>query len=68
VLTAMSDRLSYALLQCDRAEIEALARDMPAARTALDQAQQIAKELDCGVESELCRRIEALGPLVGASA
>ncbi len=66
LLTAMSDRLSHALLQCDRAEIEALAGDVQAARTAFDQAQQIAKELDCGVESELCRRIDALEPLVNA--
>ena len=68
LLTVMSDRLSYALLQCDRAEIESLARDAPAARAAFDQARGIAKELGCGADSELCRRLDALAPLVAAAA
>ncbi|MBE2242064.1 MAG: tetratricopeptide repeat protein [Burkholderiaceae bacterium] len=66
LLAAMSDRLSLALLQCDRAEIEALAKDAPAARAAFDQAQAIAQELGCGSDSELCRRLEALAPLLAA--
>lgn len=68
LLSTMSDKLSGALLHCDRAEIEALAGDGKAARAAFDQAQRIAKELDCAAESELCRRLDALVALVAAAA
>jgi predicted ATPase/class 3 adenylate cyclase len=60
LLVAMADRLSQGLLLCDRAEVEALDRQ-PAARDALEAARQIAVDLDCGPESELGRRLAALG-------
>ena len=65
--TSQSDRLSFALLQCDRAEIEALAGGAGAAHTALDQARAIARELECAVESELCRRLDALETIIAGA-
>jgi len=60
LLLASADRLSYALLLCDRAEIEILASQVEAAEAALQGAQRIAEELDCRPESELRRRLAAI--------
>ncbi len=68
LLATMSDRLSFALLQCDRAEIESLAGDGKAARAAFDHARSAAKQLGCGADSELCRRLDALAPLLAEPA
>ncbi|HSW07636.1 ATP-binding protein [Aquabacterium sp.] len=68
LLLTMSDRLSYALLLCDRSEVETLAGCMSAARAAYEQARQLAAELQCGDDSDLCRRLHGLAPRVGASA
>ena len=60
LLVASADRLSHALLLCDRAEIELLGSQAAAAEAALRHAQRIADELDCGPESELRRRLAAI--------
>ncbi len=68
LLLAMSDRLSHALLLCDRAEVEWLDRCPSAARMAIDEARRLAQALHCADSSELCRRILALDSSVAASA
>jgi tetratricopeptide (TPR) repeat protein len=60
LLVAMADRLSHALLLCDRAEVEVLARRPEDARRAFEQAQRMADQLKCGDESELRRRLQGL--------
>ena len=60
LLAASADRLSYALLLCDRAEIELLASQIGAAEEAIQLARRIADDLDCGPESELRRRLVAI--------
>ena len=60
LLAASADRLSYALLLCDRAEIEALAGYASAAEEARKRAQRIADDIDCGPDSELSRRLLAI--------
>ena len=61
LLVALADRLSYALLLCDRAEIESLAGNTEAAgAAAIEQASRIAEELGCGPESQLRRRLTML--------
>jgi hypothetical protein len=60
LLAAGADRLSYALLLCDRAEIESLAGQTAAAEEAIALARTIAQELRCGPESELGRRLAAV--------
>lgn len=64
LLLAVADRLSHALLLCDRAEVEAMDQCRNAARAAFDAARQIAAELACGVESELGRRLGELEGLL----
>src|SRR5262249_10654530 len=64
LLVAMSDQLSYALLLCDRAEVELIGARPAAASDALAQARQIATELECGENSELRRRIAVIGDLL----
>ena len=60
LLLASADRLSLALLLCDRAEIELLASQPGAAEAAIRRARRIADELNCGPESELRRRMAAI--------
>lgn len=60
LLVATGDRLSHALLLCDRAEIELLGSQPNRAEAALRRAQRIADELDCRPESELRRRLAAI--------
>lgn len=60
-LGALSDRLSLALLGCDRAEVEWLAGNAPAAREAYGFASGVADELACGDDSELRRRLRQIG-------
>ena len=60
LLLAAADRLSHALLLCDRAEVEALDRCSSAAREAFEAARKLAAELACGVESELGQRLGEL--------
>jgi predicted ATPase/class 3 adenylate cyclase/Flp pilus assembly protein TadD len=60
LLLASADRLSYALLLCDRAEIELLASQPAAANTALQQARSVADEVECGPDSELRRRLASV--------
>ena len=62
-LRAVSDRLSLALLMCDRAEVEWLSGNVAMARQADRVAQASAEELDCGAESELRRRIQAVAAI-----
>jgi predicted ATPase/Tfp pilus assembly protein PilF len=64
-LAAMNDPLSSALLLCDRANVELLAGQPPAAREALAAATAVADELACGAASELRRRIAAVTTLLG---
>jgi predicted ATPase/class 3 adenylate cyclase/tetratricopeptide (TPR) repeat protein len=61
LLVASANRLSHALLLCDRAEIELLASRASAAKAAMQRARQIADELNCGPESDLRRRLAAIG-------
>jgi len=70
LLTSVDDRLSHALLLCDRAEIESLASNAAAARAATELAKQIADQLGCGPESDLGRRLITLSkaPLLQTSA
>jgi predicted ATPase/class 3 adenylate cyclase/Flp pilus assembly protein TadD len=63
LLVASADRLSLALLLCDRAEIELLDSQVAGAERAIARAQQIADDLHCGPESELCRRLAAIGAI-----
>jgi predicted ATPase/Tfp pilus assembly protein PilF len=62
-LAAVADRLSTALLLCDRAEVEWLAEQGGAAWQASAAARVVADELACGEESELRRRIRAVDAL-----
>ena len=60
LLVAVADRLSHALLLCDRAEIELLASNEVPAQAAINAAKMIAVELGCRDESELGRRLITL--------
>ena len=60
LLVAAADRLSHALLLCDRAEVEALDRCGSAASEAFEAARKLAAELACGLESELGQRLGEL--------
>jgi tetratricopeptide (TPR) repeat protein len=60
LLAALADRLSHALLLCDKAEIEAIGSNVDAAAEATHHARRVAEELGCGPESQLCRRLTAL--------
>lgn len=61
LLIASADPLSQALLLCDRAEIELLGSQPAAAEEALHRAGRIADDIDCGPDSELRRRLGAIG-------
>jgi hypothetical protein len=65
-LTALADRLSLALLGCDRAEVEWLAGDSTAARRANGMATVAADELACDEDSELRRRLMRVAALWAA--
>jgi predicted ATPase/tetratricopeptide (TPR) repeat protein len=67
LLVASADLLSHALLLCGRAEIELLASEPAAAERAMQAAGRIADEIDCGPESELRRRLAAVGASQGVS-
>ena len=60
LLLDMSDRLSYAVLLCHRAEIETRASQPQAAKQAIESAERLAVELDAGPASELRRRLATL--------
>ena len=60
ILLAVADRLSYALLLCDRAEIELLALNRAPAEVAMNEAKKIADALGCGPQSELGRRLSLM--------
>lgn len=57
-LGALADRLSLALLGCDRAEVEWLAGDAAASRRAHAIAAATADEMACRADSELRRRLQ----------
>ena len=57
LLLEVSDRLGYALLQCDRAVMETLAARPQAAALAIRSAQDLALELYAGQDSLLGRRL-----------
>jgi predicted ATPase/class 3 adenylate cyclase/Tfp pilus assembly protein PilF len=59
-LQALDDRLSLALLWCDRTEVETLAGRPHAALRAMDAAGSAAQALGCGEDSPLRRRLAAL--------
>jgi predicted ATPase/class 3 adenylate cyclase len=61
LLVTMSDALSHALLLCDRAEVEGIGRCAAVAQQAFDDASHIAEALGCRSDSELCRRLAAVG-------
>jgi predicted ATPase/class 3 adenylate cyclase len=61
LLVTMSDALSHALLLCDRAEVEVIGQCTAVAQHSFDEASRIAEALGCRSDSELCRRLEALG-------
>jgi predicted ATPase/class 3 adenylate cyclase len=63
-LSSLSDRLSLALLRCDRAEVEWLGGRAEAAQHAHETAQGVADELACGADSELRRRIQTVAALL----
>lgn len=63
-LRSVGDRLSLALLTCDRAEVEWLAGNAMLARRTLGLAEGVADELACGADSELRRRIQTLAVLL----
>jgi tetratricopeptide (TPR) repeat protein len=60
LLTEVSDRMSLALLLCQRAQAEQIAGDPGAAREAIAGATKIAEEMQAGGDSTLARRLEAL--------
>jgi hypothetical protein len=60
LLAEVSDRLSLALLLCQRAQAERLAGDVDVARSLLLDAHRLALELDVGSNSDLARRLAAL--------
>lgn len=64
LLLGVSDRLSYALLLCDRAEVERLAQQPHEAERALGEARAIALDLRCGADSEIGKRLAALEAVV----
>ena len=64
LLLAMSDQLSYALLLCDRAEVEWLGQQAAMARQVVNDAQHIAATLACSSDSDLCRRLAVLGAMI----
>jgi predicted ATPase/class 3 adenylate cyclase/Tfp pilus assembly protein PilF len=59
-LRALADRLSLAVLMCDRAEVARQTGDEQTARVALAGAELIADEIQCEPGSELRRRLAAL--------
>lgn len=61
LLVASADSLSHALLLCDRAEIEQLAGQTLASQATLKMAHQLADEIACGPNSELRKRLDAIG-------
>jgi predicted ATPase/tetratricopeptide (TPR) repeat protein/class 3 adenylate cyclase len=67
LLIASADRLSLALLLCDRAEIELLDSQVAAAERAIARARQVADDLDCRPESELRRRLAAISVVPSTS-
>jgi predicted ATPase/Tfp pilus assembly protein PilF len=64
-LAALGDRLSEALLLCDRAEVEWLDGQIGAARRAVTSASELAAALACRETSELRRRIRTVAALSG---
>lgn len=68
LLQAAADRLSQALLLCDRAEVETLADRHAAAAAALQAARRMGIELACSADSELGHRLAALGAPLAKSA
>lgn len=66
ILAAIGDRLSAALLLCDRAEVEWLAGHGEAAQRANAAAAALADELACGDESELRRRVKVVAARLAA--
>lgn len=66
MLLDMGDQLAYAVLNCQRADIEFMAQRHEGARAACAIAEKIAVRLEAGLESELGRRLAALQTLLGA--
>ena len=64
LLVAMADQLSYALLLCDRAEVEVHGRRHAEARRAFEDARRMADALNCKNDSDLRRRLSALSPMM----
>jgi tetratricopeptide (TPR) repeat protein len=64
LLVEVSDRLSLALLLCQRVQTEQQADDMDAARSALKRVEQLAAIVKAGPDSELGRRLAALRTIV----
>ncbi len=66
-IAPLVDRLTEALLMCDRAEVEWLCGRVLPARQAHDRARTIAIQLASGVDSELHRRLESLEALINGT-
>jgi Tfp pilus assembly protein PilF len=66
LLVRAGDRLSLALLLCDRAEVEHLAKRTQEAKKSVDRASRIAADLACEPESKLCQRLARLAETIEA--
>ena len=64
LLEAVNDRLSQALLLCDRAEVLQWSGAPAQARASIDAARAAAGEIKAGAQSELGRRLAAVERLI----
>jgi len=60
MLLDMADQLAYAVLNCQRADVEFMAQNREHARAAFATAEGIAVRLEAGLESELGRRLRSI--------
>ncbi|MEL6347800.1 MAG: tetratricopeptide repeat protein, partial [Myxococcota bacterium] len=67
ILREINDQLSLGALLCNRAHAEHIAHHPDAAIEALDQARQIAHDLNVGTRSGLARRIAEVESLLDAA-
>jgi tetratricopeptide (TPR) repeat protein len=64
ILMEIADPLSLALLLCNRAEAESLDGKPDDARSAIDRATRLARDLNAGPDSELGRRLATVDVVV----
>jgi tetratricopeptide (TPR) repeat protein len=61
ILREIGDKLGLGKILCQRGEHDLHRGDVDAARAAFAEAEAIARSLDLGPDSELCRSLTSLG-------